>query len=68
MLPMECITKRDYAIRFNVLIIFVLNILGIRQKMVLFKTALYYKVAHPTNFHRMSDIPEDVFTKSSMTR
>ena len=27
MLPMEYITKRDYAIRFNVLIIFVLNIL-----------------------------------------
>jgi hypothetical protein len=26
------------------------------------------KVAYPTNFHRMSYIPEDVFTKSSMTR
>lgn len=36
--------------------------------MVLFKTALYYKVAHPTNFHRTSDISEDVFTKNSMTR
>lgn len=34
--------------------------------MVLFKNAFYYKVAHPTNFHRMSNIPEDVATKISM--
>lgn len=36
--------------------------------MVLFKTTFYHKVAHPTNFHRMSNIPEDVATKISMTR
>ena len=36
--------------------------------MVLFKTALYYKVAHPTNFHRMSDIPEMCSLRNSMTR
>ena len=36
--------------------------------MVLLEIETIYKVAHPTNFHRMSDIPEDVFTKSSMTR
>ena len=29
------------------------------------QNAFYHKVAHPTNFHRMSYIPEDVATKTS---